>query len=85
MAEIDIGLCGNQHICENDTDYIMKILRDNGIENGLLLDLACGTGRSEKFQIFDGEVAFFKSFDHFNADCTCGTGNGYIVFFCHNQ
>lgn len=25
-------------------DYIMKILRDNGIENGLLLDLACGTG-----------------------------------------
>ncbi len=25
-------------------NYIMKILRDNGIEKGLLLDLACGTG-----------------------------------------
>ena len=29
---------------EKRAEYIMSILKDNGIEDGLLLDLACGTG-----------------------------------------
>lgn len=44
-------------------DYIMSILKANGIENGLLLDLACGTGSLS--------VEFAKSgFDVIATDCS---------------
>ena len=45
--------------------------------------LAGRAGRSEKFQIFDGEVAFFQCLDHFDADCAGRAGDRDIVTVRH--
>ena len=45
--------------------------------------LAGRAGRSEKFQIFDGEVAFFQCLDHFDADRAGRAGDRDIVTVRH--
>lgn len=53
MTEIDIGLCGNQHICENDTDYIMKIPNSDYDEDLASFYLMDNVRKNKSFKIWD--------------------------------
>ena len=60
------------------SDYLRKLLRRYGVEDGLILELGCGTGSMT-------ERLAEAGFDMIGVDCSgiCGDGGRYYLFLGH--